>query len=312
MIDLDAVASLRAIHQQGSVVAAAAAMGFTPSAVSQQIKRLERQAGVPLLERVGRGVVLTQQGRQLVERGTSLLDDLEQIEADLHRQSGTVTGIVRLVAFATAVRGLLAPALPALLDAHPDLRVRLLERDPWEAVDLVATGQSDIGIVHSWGDVPLSVPDHVLRIHVTDDVADVLVPASHRLARRSRVRPRDLIGEQWIATPEGTICREWLMRMHDGTGGLPDIVHRSTEFETHIALVAAGLSIALVPRLGRGALPEGVVALEVRDPEPRREVSVVTRRTMSGSPAVEAVVEAVRAWSDASTRPKARRLRTRS
>lgn len=294
MIDLDAVASLRAVQQQGSVGAAAAALGFTPSAVSQQIKRLERQVGVPLLERVGRGVVLTHDGRSLVERGTRLLDELEVIEAGMHQRAGTVTGTIRLVAFATAMRGLVTAALPHLVAEHPELDVHLLERDPWEAIDLVATGQSDIGVVHSWGEVPLAVPDHVVRIPIGRDEADLLVPSGHRLAGRRTVRPTDLRGERWIASPEGTICREWLMRMHDGSGTLPHIVHRSTEFETHIALVAAGLGIALVPRLGRAPLPPTVHPVQVREPSPWREISVVHRRTMVDSPAVQVVLDALR------------------
>lgn len=294
MIDLDAVASLRAVQQQGSVGAAAASLGFTPSAVSQQIKRLERQLGVALLERVGRGVVLTHEGRTLVDRGTRLLDELEVLEAGLHARDGAVTGTIRLVAFATAMRGVLTAALPHLADRHPEIDVHLLERDPWEAIDLVATGQSDVGVVHSWGEVPLAVPEHVVRTPIARDEADLLVPATHRLAGRRSVRARELHGERWIASPEGTICREWLMRMHDGSGTLPNIVHRSTEFETHIALVAAGLGIALVPRLGRAPLPSTVRAVQVRDPEPWREISVVHRRTMDGSPAVRVVLDALR------------------
>lgn len=289
MIDLDALASLRAVEQQGSVVAAAAALGFTPSAISQQIKRLERQAGVTLLERVGRGVVLTQEGRQLVERGARVLDDLEEIESGLHRSAGTVTGTIRLVAFATAMRGLVAHAIRPLLAEHPELDIRLLERDPWEAIDLVATAQCDLAVVHSWGAVPLSLPDHIDRSVIATDRADLLLHADHRLATRRTVHPKDLRGERWIATPEGTICREWLMRMHDGTGTLPDIVHRSTEFETHIALVAAGLGIALVPRLGRASLPADVRAVSVSRPVPMREISLVSRRTMYESPARQAV-----------------------
>lgn len=293
MIDLDALASLRAVHLEGSVVSAAASLGFTPSAISQQIKRLERQAGVSLLERVGRGVVLTGEGRQLVDRGARLLGDLEEIESSLHQQAGTVTGTIRLVAFSTAVRGLLANALPGVLDQHPGLEVRLLERDPWEAVDLIATGRSDIGLVHSWGDVPLAIPDHVHSVRLMRDVADVLVPRSHRLSKRAKVTPLDLRNERWVATPENTICREWLTRMHDGTGGLPDIVHQSGEFESHIVLVAAGLGVALVPRLGRAVLPAEVVAVPVHNPVPSREISLIVRRTMAGSPAVAAVLAAL-------------------
>ena len=120
MIDLVALDALRAVGTHGSVVAAADALGFTPSAVSQQVKRLEKQTGVPLLERVGRGVMLTGHGRHLVEQGTRLLTDLEELQSGLHRQAGTVAGHVRLTAFSTAMRGLIAPALPAVV-GHRDV-----------------------------------------------------------------------------------------------------------------------------------------------------------------------------------------------
>src|SRR6202453_763011 len=164
MIDLVALDSLRAVESHGSVVAAAEPIGFTPSSVSQQIKRLERQTGVPLLERVGRGVMLTRHGRHLVEQGTRLLSDLEELQSGLHEQAGTVAGHVRLAAFSTAMRGLVAPALPPVLRAHPHLRVTLTEREPWDTVSLVASGQADLGVAHSWGDLPLPIPDHVTSI----------------------------------------------------------------------------------------------------------------------------------------------------
>src|SRR5688500_13061320 len=140
MIDLAALTSLRAVSDQGSVVAAADALGFTPSAVSQQVKRLERQAGVPLLERVGRGVMLTRHGRHLVDVGARLLTDLEEIESGLHLQAGAVAGHLRVVAFSTAMRGMVAPAVRDLLDEHPDLSIALSEREPWDTIDLVASG----------------------------------------------------------------------------------------------------------------------------------------------------------------------------
>ena len=251
MIDLVSLDALRAVGTHGSVVAAADALGFTPSAVSQQIKRLERQTGVPLLERVGRGVMLTGHGRHLVEQGARLLADLEELQAGLHQQAATVAGHVRLAAFSTAMRGLIAPALPRVLASHPDLRVSLTEREPWDTIGLVAAGQADLGVVHSWGDVPLSIPGHVARTTIGHDLAEVIVRRDHRLAARTVVTPRDLAGEDWIATPEGSICRQWLLRMYEGTGRLPRIAHVSMEFDSHLALVRAGLGIALVPRLGR-------------------------------------------------------------
>src|SRR5882724_5527518 len=237
MIDLVALGALRAVHAHGSVVAAADVLGFTPSAVSQQVKRLEKQTGVPLLERVGRGVMLTGHGRHLVEQGTRLLDDLEELQSGLHRQASTVAGHVRLTAFATALRGLVAPALPPLLAACPDLRVTLAER--------------------------------------------------------AVVTPRDLADCDWVATPEGSICRQWLHRMYDGTGRLPRIAHVSMEFESHLALVRAGLAIALIPRLGRSPLGDDLVAVPVADPVPSREILALHRASMRDSPAIRALLDAL-------------------
>jgi DNA-binding transcriptional LysR family regulator len=293
MIDLVALDALRAVDAHGSVVAAADALGFTPSAVSQQVKRLEKQTGVPLLERVGRGVLLTRHGRHLVEQGTRLLTGLEELQSGLHRQAGTVAGHVRLTAFSTAVRGLVAPALPAVLAAHPDLRVTLTEREPWDAVAAVAAGQADLGVVHSWGDLPLPVPGHLARTPLARDIAEVIVPRAHPLAARAAVTPRDLADEQWIATGEGTICRQWLNRMYEGTGRLPRIAHVSMEFDSHLALARAGLGIALIPRLGRAPLGDDLVAVPVADPVPMREIIAVHRASMSDSPALAVLLAAL-------------------
>ncbi|MGA8255380.1 MAG: LysR family transcriptional regulator [Nocardioides sp.] len=295
MIDLSALTALQAVDRHGSVVAAADILGFTPSAVSQQVKRLEKQTGVNLLERVGRGVMLTQHGRHLVDAGERVLRDLEAVESGLHRQTETVAGHLRLAAFSTAMRGLVAPVVRDLLARHPDLALTLVEREPWDSIDLVATGQFEMGVVHTWGDVAIDVPDHVVRTSVAADVADVIVHRDHCLARRDSVSPHDLVDEGWIATPEGTICRQWLGRMYDGTGRRPHIAHVAMEFDSHLALAAAGLGIALVPRLGRSALPDELVAIPARDPVPTRDVVAVHRRTMSDSPAVQAVLTALSA-----------------
>ena len=294
MIDLAALTSLRAVDTHGSVVAAADALGFTPSAVSQQVKRLERQTGVPLLERVGRGVILTDHGRHLVDAGGRLLADLEEVEATLRRRAETVSGHLRVTAFSTAMRGLVAPVVRDLCAAHPDLTLALTEREPWDTVELVASGQSDLGVVHRWGDVPITIPDHLEATLVARDIADVIVHADHPLAARDAVTPRDLVDEGWIATPEGSICRQWLTRMYAGTGRLPRIVHTALEFDSHLALVRAELGIALVPRLGRQALDTDLVAVPAHDPVPTRDVIAVHRRSMADSPAVRAVLAGLR------------------
>ena len=294
MIDLAALTSLRAVDTHGSVGAAADALGFTPSAVSQQVKRLEKQTGVPLLERVGRGVILTDHGRHLVDAGGRLLADLEEVEATLHQRAETVSGHLRLTAFSTAMRGLVAPVVRDLRSAHPDLALSLTEREPWDTVELVASGQSDLGVVHRWGDVPIAIPDHLAATVVARDVADVIVHHDHPLAARAEVTPRDLVEEGWIATPEGTICRQWLTRMYAGTGRLPRIAHTAMEFDSHLALVRAELGIALVPRLGRQPLGDDLAAVPARDPVSTRDVIAVHRRSMTDSPAVRAVLAGLR------------------
>ncbi|HKT55701.1 MAG TPA: LysR family transcriptional regulator [Microbacterium sp.] len=305
MIDLEAVVALRAVATGGSVAAAADALGYTPSAVSQQIKRLERGTRVALLERAGRGVVLTDAGRHLVTSSASVLADLERLEADLQLAGGTdgtaagpVVGEVRIGAFSTAVRGILVDVLPRLHMEHPGLRVPMRESEPWETIALVASGQRDLGIVHRWGGVALAMPDHLVETPLFTDEADVILRRDHRLAGRTALTPADLADEEWIATFDSTICRQWLRRLFDGVSNAPRIVHESMEFENHLELVRAGLGVALVPRMGRPPLHADLVAIPTADPASARGVSAVHRRSQTDSPALQAVLDAIRAAVD--------------
>lgn len=294
MIDLVGLSALRAVEQHGSVVEAAAVAGYTPSAVSQQIKRLERETGVALLERVGRNVVLTAAGRHLVSRGTAVLVELETIQAELQRASDQIAGQVRLGANSTALRGIAAPAVGQIHAECPALAVGLVESEPWDSIEMVGTGLLDMAVVHSWGKVPLVIPEHLSMVRLGTDVADVIAPSDHRISRSEPVSASDLNEESWIATPTGTICREWLERMYLGIGRSPNVAHESLEYQSHIAMVGAGLGIALIPRLGRGVLPEGVVALEVEDPVPCRTISLVHRRSAASSPITDLFIATLR------------------
>lgn len=291
MIDLAALRSLDAISVHGSVTGAAAALGYTASAVSQQVKKLERQTGVPLLERAGRGVLLTEHGRLLVTEGKALLADVERLESTLAAGAGEVRGTLRVAAFATSVRGLVAPAVRVAAAEQPQLQLTVVELDPWEAVEHVAAGRVDVAVAHDWTRIPLVLPESLAQRHLMTDVADLLVHRAGPLAARGSVAPRDLAGQHWISTPARTLCHEWLLRMFDGTGVAPEVRHWSPEFETHVALVAQGAGISLSPRLGRGVLPDDVVPVPVVDPVPQRGVEVVWRRTMSASPSIGYVAD---------------------
>ncbi|MDZ8201087.1 LysR family transcriptional regulator [Microbacterium sp. SSW1-59] len=296
MIDLEAVESLRTVAREGSVVAAAAARGFTPSAVSQQIKRLERETGVALLERVGRGVALTEAGAHLVVGSTPILEELERLRADLRAhpaEDAELAGDVRLAAFSTVVRGLLAPVLVDLAAAHPRLNILTRESEPWETVALVASGQRDLGIAHQWGGVALSIPDHLVVTPLFTDVADVVMRRDHPLAVRASLRPEELAEQRWVATFDTTICRQWLRRLFDGVRNAPRVVHESMEFQNHLTLARTGSVVALVPRLGRGPLGADLVAVPTERPASTRDVVAVHRRSQSDAPALRAVLAAL-------------------
>jgi DNA-binding transcriptional LysR family regulator len=313
VIDLVALQSLTAVAARGTVGAAAEALGYTPSAVSQQIKRLERDLGLDLLERVGRGVVLTEQARLLVTEGGRLLEDVEAVESRLHSSAGRLQGSVRMVAHATAIRGIVAPMLGGLSATAPDITVSLVERDPADGVDLLMSGQVDLAVVHNWVGVPLHVPTGVVVRPIGEDHADLLVRRSDRLARRPSVTARELLDETWASTPVGTICHAWFRQMFAGFTRSPDVSYWAPEFSSHIALVEAGVAVALVPRLGRGALPAQVVAVPVRDPVPTRQILVLCRATMASSPVLQHISdELARVAATALRKPPSRRTANRS
>lgn len=288
MIDVVAVRALVAVEQSGSVVKAAESMGYSPSAISQQIKKLEKQSGVALLERYGRGVLLTERGKTLAERGRQILDDVELLESTLLADPEKPEGTLRIAAFSTACRGLVGPILKELDGSG--VRLSVTGEDPREAVDRVATGQADLAVVHDWQSVPLAIPDHLAVENLCLDDADVLVNIAHPLARAVNVQRRDLLEEPWISTPAGAICSEALRQIFVDLGAVPKVRVYDPDFSTHIEFVSLGVAVALVPQLGRPPLPENVVPISVVDMCNRRQVQIVYRKTMAASPAIRYVV----------------------
>jgi DNA-binding transcriptional LysR family regulator len=279
MLDLTAVRSLIAVRDHGTVVGAADALGFTPSAISQQIKRLELQAGCSMLERVGRGVILSERGRLVAEQGQQLLADIEQLENLALGDGRLPTGEFRVAAFATACRGLMAPLIARLARSAPGLRVLLHELDPRECVALIERGGADLGIVHDWNTVPLPVGPALESVTLLTDTADVLLPAGHPLAQESVVDAAALVGEQWISTHAGTMCDDWLIQMFALHGTRPEVRFRDSTFGTHVAMVEQGVAVALLPRLGREQLPAGVRTVPVVNPTPQRQIYSLWRRS---------------------------------
>jgi DNA-binding transcriptional LysR family regulator len=293
MLDLGRLRALHAVSVHGSVAAAAIALGYTPSAVSQQITKLERETRTPLLERRGRGVALTDEARHLAATAQELLAIVERAETTLEERRGLPTGRLTIGAFASAARGLLPGVLAELGRRHPGLDARMTEVDPHLSIDLVARGMIDLALAHDWDIAPLPAPEGVEQAVIGDDLCDLLVSEEHPLASRVSVRREDLAGQRWICQPPGTVCHDWLVRTLRAAGCEPDLAHQAEEYHTQLALVAAGLGIALIPRLGRGPLPAGVVALAL-DPVPKRRLYALWRTGAARRPAITATVESLR------------------
>jgi DNA-binding transcriptional LysR family regulator len=301
MIDLGRLRALHAVAQYGSVNRAAEALGYTPSAVSQQLTKLERETRTTLIERQGRGIVLTDAARQLASTAARILELVEDAELTLEEQRGQAIGTLKIAAFPTAARGLLPPALARLIDENPGLDVRVTETDPFEAVAAVSRGEMHVAVVHDWQNTPLSLPEGLSRVKLGSDPADVLVPATHRLAGKEFVRAEDLVGERWICQPSGSICHEWLVRTMRRAGVEPEIAYSVAEYQTQLAMLARGIGIGLLPRLGRGTLPDGVVVVPLQ-PAPSRRLYAVWRATTSRRPAIAVTLSTLEsAWPNRDT-----------
>ncbi|MEU3354692.1 LysR family transcriptional regulator [Streptomyces sp. NPDC037389] len=300
MLDLSRLRALHAVSVHGSVSAAAIALGYTPSAVSQSITKLERETRTTLLERKGRGVALTDAAVRLAETAHELLSLVERAETELEERRGLPTGRLTIGAFASAARGLLPGVLAALARAHPSLDTRLTEVDPHLSVGLVEQGVLDLTVTFEWDISPLPAPDGLERVRIGADLCDVLVPRGHALAGYARLCHADLEGQRWVGQPPGTVCHDWLVRTLRASGDEPDLAYQAAENHTHVALVAAGLGIAVAPRLGRGPLPPEVVALPL-EPVPVRHLFAYWRKGAARRPAIRETLRMLREqWPDRS------------
>ncbi|KNX38534.1 LysR family transcriptional regulator [Luteipulveratus halotolerans] len=294
MFDLQRLRALHAVRQHGSVAAAAEALGFTSSAVSQQIAKLEREAHASLLEKAGRGVILTDAGLVLADATEAILSTTEQASADLEALQSGVSGTLRVLCFPTAIRGLAAPALAELRRTTPDLTVRIEEG--WiRSTERIEGGHADLAVTHDWADSPVDLPAHLTQSPLLEDPVDVLLPAAHPLAQRTSLTLDDLLDAPWIIdTNPDSICSKWLRDQMTARGRTADVVHRLDEYPSQIAVVGAGLGLSLLPRMGRPDLPDGVRAVPLRGDRPVRRVFAICRRASSRRPAIRTLTTALR------------------
>lgn len=294
MLNLERLRALQAVAEHGSVSGAAEALHVTTSAVSQQLAKLERETRERLLIPNGRGVRLTDVANLLVEHGKRILSLVEEAEADLEAHRDAVFGRLRLATFATAARGFLPPVLRELRERYPRLTVEMSEMvDANETLPLLQRGDVELAVVNDWDNAPLELPCGLSHEYLLHDWVDIALPADHPLAERDAVDLAELGGEQWIAWTRGSVCHAWLRSTLRAAGVEPTIAHTAEEHPTQLALVAAGLGAAMIPRIGRDLVPPGVRMIDMR-PTLARRFYVVWRCDATRRPAVQAGVAAMR------------------
>ncbi|WP_028935934.1 LysR family transcriptional regulator [Pseudonocardia spinosispora] len=300
-MDVRRLRVLREFADRGSVAAVAEALSFTPSAISQQLGALAQEVGLTLTEPAGRGLRLTEAGRELAGQADSVLAALAEAEAAVQRYRSEPRGVVRVAMFQSAAR-LLLPALLRRVAANPHIDLRCTDVDmvPNEVPQLAA--DFDLVIAHR---DEHSAPFSTDRWEVTAllrEPLDVVLPPGHRLARRRGLRPADLADESWISVRDGFPVDDVLRSIAIRTGTQPRIVQRINDFGVTEELVAAGLGIALLPRYStddRGG--RRLVRRPLTGVHAARLVEAIARRSTLVRPAVRTVLNALRTEADAVT-----------
>ncbi|GIF02508.1 LysR family transcriptional regulator [Actinoplanes siamensis] len=331
MLDVRRLALLCDLRRLGTIAAVARARSYTPSAVSQQLAALEREAGVALLERTGRRVTFTPAGRVLARHAATVLSALEETGAALAALRAGPAGPLRIGAFPTAVRTLLPPALVRLGREHPALELMVTELDPVQVPAALRERRLDAGLLNDYDVAPGDVDPDLDSVPLLDELVHLALPvASWRGTPASAVhRGGELTAQQpavpeavvpvtaardagtsgpattecasladarhhpWIMASEGTLCHEVTLRICAAQGYTPRVRHRADDFATVLALVAAGQGVALVPELA--TTPAAVIPAGVRlIPLPlRRRTRIAYRKGAAAHPAVAALVTAL-------------------
>jgi len=287
MLELRRLRLLRELHERGTIAAVADALQFTPSAVSQQLAMLERETGVRLLERVGRGVRLTDAALVLVEHAGALLERAALAEADLAAAAGTVSGRARIAGFQSVSLKLIVPAIEALKWSAPRLRCELVEAEPEQGIPALELGDVDLVIADEWQHQPLRLPASLQRRDLLDDdQVHLVLPERLRSANF-----RDLAGEPWTTGHPGMAWDEMTRRTCREHGGFePDVRHRTNDATVSLALVAQGLAITFLPSL---ALPAEHPGVTVRPMPMSRRILAITRTADTARPSIGALLAAM-------------------
>jgi DNA-binding transcriptional LysR family regulator len=293
MLDIPRLRLLRAVVATGSVRASAATLGYTPSAVSQQLAALQRETGLRLFERVGRGIEPTAAAQTLAAEAESVFEALSRVEGIVGDLRAGRVGSLSIGYFGSAGGTWLPPVVAALRAEFPDLRLDLRLTE-------VARGDTDIDIF-----VETPGTEHSARVHVrrlADDPYLAVVRDDDPLARLTEVPLTDLAGRPWIDNDlSNGACRQVLLTACAEAGFSPGFTVETHDYQTAIPFVATGIGITLMPQLAIGNLPKGLTAVPVVAPTPVRHISVAVKKSIVDHPAARRTVEILQVITEESS-----------
>ncbi|HYI33276.1 MAG TPA: LysR substrate-binding domain-containing protein [Glaciibacter sp.] len=308
MLDVRRLRLLSELKLRGTLAGVAEALAYTPSAVSQQLALLEKEAGVELLQKVGRRVQLTPQAEILVQHTELLLERLEIAEADMTASLTTVSGTVRVAVFQSAAHAVIPQALTLLGTEYPDLRVEITEREPELGLFEVSARDFDLVIAEQYPGHTRAHWADLDRVNLAADTLRLAVPPVTRVPADSersaaalpggRVAPpdiadlRDAAAWPWVMEPEGTASRQWATQLCRSAGFEPDVRFETADLIAHIRLIQSGNAVGVLPDLvWSGASP--TVRLLGLPGAPERTIFTAARRSSAGRPGVLAVRDAL-------------------
>jgi DNA-binding transcriptional LysR family regulator len=290
MLDVRRMRVLHEVAARGSFSAAAEALNFTQSAVSQHVAALERETGSQLVERGARGVRLTDAGKVLVGHADAILARIECAEDELAALAGLRGGRLRLISFQSGGATLAPRAVAAFRERHPHVELSMMEAESEEAAQRMRAGEADLALVYDHPAVPDLLPTDLDLVHLLDDRYEAILPADHRLAQRRRLSLGDLREEPWVASTFASGCRRITDAVCREAGYQPKVAFEADETTAAHALVAAGVGVSLLPHLALTMPHPGVVVRTLSD-APERRIWAARREDAYASPAGDAMLQ---------------------
>jgi DNA-binding transcriptional LysR family regulator len=289
MLNVARLKILKEVAYRGSLSAAAHALDYTQSSISQQIAALEAETGMALLERHARGVSLTAAGQTLVGHAEGILARLEIAETALSAIAGLRGGRLRMASFPTAGSTLMPLAIANFRASYPDVELTLAEGEPEEIAPRLRAGELDLALLFEFDDEEPLLAD-MSRSPLLEDPMYLALPREHRLASKSRLRLSELQAEAWVQTSSSSPCARHVVRCCHAAGFEPTVSFESDDYQTVQGLVAAGVGVALIPELALSVVREDIVIRALSPAPPVRQVIAATPEGARLVPAAPAML----------------------